>query len=283
MSLDTLADIERPQVTAAPSALFERLNVLHNAVGLSRARVERQSVELEDLRREIVEYSQLMERLKAQERSLEERSARLLAAEVVRVEEPASPLLPETWALNADPELVLLAAPRGREFTVGALGAAASARAQRPLWARALPYAALGLLALGLGVEGLRYPAHARIPSSLAALPAPPAPALSAEEQALSDETVNGDVLALVYSYVAPGARKNVHDLLSPELETAIGGSPWVLAQLDDKTTLVSFHPDGEPEEGAPVYEFAVDLAAQTVTASPETIRNLRGGLASAR
>lgn len=146
-------------------------------------------------------------------------------------------------------------------------------------WAKALPYGVLALLGLWLGsrVGGVASaPRTASPPLAVAAAPISPASEDAGGALALTDEEAMDQAISLVYAYRPPGLRRTVQDILWPELEASADSSAWVATSAGGSTYLVTFRPYGEALDGqAPVYEFEVDLEAETVVASPETLQSL--------
>ena len=313
MSRDIVADIVRRALAPEPvsedgrlleTPLEQRLRLLHNALGGTQQKVLAQQQKLETLRRELDEYRALMEQVK-QRAVAAERAAKLVEpAAAVAVAAPVLPPAPAPAEAPVDlvrlPEVVPVTVPvgQGMTITVGSLCSAAESPAPAPrpeevpvpvsaalpagrfAW---LPYAALAAVGLSLSL-GLSWREPARASLKVAAVPPPAAaaPTLSAAAQ-ISDEEANIEALALVYSFVPPGGKRSVQDLLGPEISAPASESPWNIMRVDEKTTLVSFRPYGDVLETAPVYEFVVDPVAKTVTASPETLANLKGSAVAAR
>lgn len=167
-------------------------------------------------------------------------------------------------------------------FSPARISAPAPAAPSRPHWIKALPYAALAAVGLCWGARTARPPAAAKpVPSHLA-LAAAPEPERPAENEgpalALTEEEAMDEAISLVYAYRPAGSRRTVQEILWPEIEASADASPWVVAPAGGSTYLVTFRPYGEALDGrAPLYEFEVDLEAETVAASPETLQSLGG------
>jgi hypothetical protein len=130
------------------------------------------------------------------------------------------------------------------------------------------------MAALGLGAS-LAVPWHRVIaePSIKVARPALPEVPLI-DPQSLADERANDELLGLVYAFTPAGAGRSVHELLSPEAQSAAGNSPWVFVDVDARTALVSFKPHGDDPDSS--YEFVVNKQSRQVSAAPETLLNLQ-------
>jgi len=124
-----------------------------------------------------------------------------------------------------------------------------------------------------------------RAPKAPPAAPAPAAPTAPAprapgpEPAAQSPGSPEDEALRLVYEYRPPGAERGVLDLVGAQ-QAALGPSPWVVECASETDCSVSYN-QGETEDEEPLYEFEVDLAAKTVTASPETALRLQSATAS--
>ena len=81
------------------------------------------------------------------------------------------------------------------------------------------------------------------------------------------------EALRLVYEYRLPGTDQDMLDLLGSR-EEALGPSPWDVACGEDLHCEVSFNPRSALDVD-PLYGFAVDLGAKTVTPFPETAARL--------
>jgi hypothetical protein len=264
MARDILSEIAFNALAPAPegqSPLEERLKLLADALEYTRRRVEQQNGRMDQLRRDMAAYSALVTRIE----SASNEARRLVS------------LLPPPRQADAGPTAEPFSMPPN------AVSVLAAAPAVRLPLTSFIPYAAIAALAAMLSVLASHRPARASLPA--AAVPPPAAISLSLDRAAtaLQSEDENGtEVLSLVYSYVPPGSRRTVRDILGPELDSA-ANSPWTIIRVDARTTLVSFRPYSEALETAPAYEFSVDTVAKTVTPSDETVQNLRGNQIAAR
>lgn len=140
-------------------------------------------------------------------------------------------------------------------------------------WVRLLPYGLLVAAGLALGHVSPQAASLPPLTARATVLPAPPleeTPVLG-----LSEEEASFEVLDLLYSYKPQGSDLSLQEILGPEIQSAQNESPWVVTQDQGQVYRVSLQPYGDSREGAPLYEFEVDLAAKTVKASPETARSL--------
>jgi hypothetical protein len=81
------------------------------------------------------------------------------------------------------------------------------------------------------------------------------------------------EALRLVYEYRMPGSEHDVLDLVGTQ-ESVLGPSPWNIECAPEGRCDVAFYKrDGQETE--PLYEFEVDLPAQSVTPAPETAEKL--------
>ncbi len=283
MSRDIVAEIVRralePQAAAIGEAvpdespIEERLRLLRNSLEATRARLNRQDLELARLREQVSGYTSAVDEAQQRLRAIETQGWALRSAAPPPQPRPKPQAV--SVPVTAPVPAAVLPAPRPEPV-------AAIVRAPARSWATALPYAALALASMTAAFLATR-PQAPRPRLSINAVPPPMAQTVREASEAVStiaDDLGNADILSLVYSYVPPGSARNVRDLLSQQIESA-PGSPWVFARVDEKTTLVSFRPRGDE---AAAYEFVVDPASKLVSPSPETLRNLAGiTVASAR
>ncbi|MDD5656719.1 MAG: hypothetical protein PHF00_05635 [Elusimicrobia bacterium] len=140
----------------------------------------------------------------------------------------------------------------------------------RGLALQILPYLIILCAGLGYGIGSQARPAA---PARLA-----PAPLSTAPSPA---DDVESAALGLVYEYRLPGLERDVLDILGAR-EARLGPSPWDIECLDEQRCVVAFN-DGRTKDGEPLYEFDVDLAAETVTPSERTEAALSAGLLAQR
>jgi hypothetical protein len=319
VSRDIVADIVRNALAPEPCAqdgrpretpLEERLRLLHNALGDTKQRVGEQQAKLDTLRAELDEYRALMERVKEKAVALERAAAALPAPPppAAASTAPAAKDFGYVTEISAQPIPSAAPAPLP-SIPLDAAAGSVPLEDFRPMagipprrldeaitprlsWRQFVPYAAIAVFGVAMSLAVTRRPPEpAQVTLKTASVPPPslldeppaPAAAAAADTPAPPDEESNAEVLALVSSFVPPGGRRSVAEILGPELDDPSTESPWTIMRVDEHTTLVSLRPYGEILDGAPVYEFTVDPAAKTVTAGPETLANLRGAPAPRR
>jgi hypothetical protein len=163
-------------------------------------------------------------------------------------------------------------------------------------WAKlapSLPYIALAALAVAMfakapwrvqKAELVSTDGPARIAASAEAVnPAQkpndlPSPAAALGPDLAVDEQASDDVLQLVYAYKPGGLRENVREILGPEIESSAEGTPWIIERAEGGKLMATLRPYGDVLEGAPVYEFEVDLKSRSVRPTSETETALRAG-----
>ena len=248
--------------------LEKKLAELQASLERSRARLARHDESLERIRQEVLGYTEFIEAVKRRSDEADQ-VARTLPAEVPETLPVFLAPAPVKPPLPVAAPVPLAALPAARQIPPGRLPGA-------PVWKLAMPYAGAAAFAL---VFILRVMPEAAPRASLAMRPVPPpelaaAPEPAPEPAPQPELTSNEEaqILDLILTYVPPGSRRSIEDLLAPELE-AVEGSPWMFARVDKRTTLVSFR--GAADDSEPVYEFVVDLDARTVSPSPETLQGL--------
>jgi hypothetical protein len=228
-----------PEWTSAPTALQSRMQQLQGRVEGCRQRLQAQDQSVADICRGALELQAQAEALK---RRLEDMGRRLQELGVGVVSIPTADAAPA-----ADPPQ-----PPGREPGPGLL--------------KCLPYLLIAAAGIGYGLTSQALPTLAAAPAASV----PPASGISASAAAADPES---EALRLVYEYRLPGTEQDMLDLIGSQ-EEALGPSPWEIACDEDLRCDVSFTSRSVAEE-EPLYGFAVDLGAKTVTPSPETAERL--------
>lgn len=247
--------------TEAPSALQQRMQSLQDRVEDCRQRLQSQDQTVVDIYRTSLD---LQDRAKAMQKSIEDMTRRLQALGV-GVQE-AAPAVKET----VQPEPAVLALPQAAAPQPEPAAPEPQPDPRPPAGGgtllRALPYFFIAAAGLGYGLKSQAFPAPEPAAAAVAA-PQPPA----YEEPAASEP--ENEALRLVYEYRVPGTDRDMLDIIGTQ-EAILGPSPWSIECAAEDRCQVSFNLREGPD-ALPIYEFDVDLAAQTVTPTPETAQRL--------
>jgi hypothetical protein len=239
-----------PEWTAAPSHLQRRMQELHGRVEECRRSLGEQGRSVREVCRGALELqaqaAALKKRLEEMGRRLQELGVGVSAAAVSA--EAAPPCAPVPQEPNVPPVLETRRSPL-----------------------QCLPYILIVAGGIGYG-----WTSHAVEHRALAAAQAESAgfPGAAAAPAAPSSGAgPESEALGLVYEYRLPGTDQSMFDLIGFQ-EEALGPSPWDIACGEDLRCDVSFTPRGLPDV-EPLYGFAVDIGAGTVTPSVETVERL--------
>jgi hypothetical protein len=253
-----------PEWTSAPSALQSRMKQLQDRVEECKRRIEGQNNSVAEVCRGALELQGQAATLKNTLDSMAQRlqalgvGAAAAAEAVVPAPAPVAPAPQAAEPALPATEVSLKSGTPEQDFGGGLL--------------RCIPYLLIAAAGIGYGLTSRTVEAAAAVPAANASAARPSAEASGVLEAPASADPEN-EALRLVYEYKLPGRDQDMLDLVGTR-EDALGPSPWQMECDESNRCDVSFisRPGGDEK---PVYEFAVDLGAKTVTPSSATTERL--------